>query len=129
MQYRLFSSSLYGILTILVLVITVSFITSLLLRFTSLQEGSLGWILIGFSFLAMFFGGLVAGGRSGEKGWLAGAVTAILYTVVIFLVQFLGYNQGFDLQQLMMHSGYLIAAVLGGMFGVNIRGQSYRESA
>ncbi|UCZ54353.1 TIGR04086 family membrane protein [Bacillus shivajii] len=129
MQNRLFSSSLYGILTILILVITVSFISSLLLRFTGLQEGSLVWVLLGFSFVAMFFGGFVAGGRSGEKGWLAGAVTAFLYTVVIFLVQFLGYNQAFDLQQLLMHSGYLIAAVLGGMFGVNIRGESHRHSA
>ncbi|ADU29759.1 TIGR04086 family membrane protein [Evansella cellulosilytica] len=125
MHHRLFSSALYGILTILILVIVASFISSALLRFTSLQEGSLTWFLIGFPFLAVFIGGFIAGGRTGQKGWFAGAVTAILYSFVIFLVQFLGYNQGFDTTQLLIHSGYVIAAILGGIIGVNVRGESF----
>lgn len=124
MNQRLFNSALYGILTILILVIVASFISSMLLRFTSMQEGNFTWILLGFSFLAVFCGGFISGGRSGQKGWLAGATTAILYSVVIFLVQYLGYNQGFDTQQLAVHSGYVIVAILGGIFGVNVRGET-----
>ncbi|MDQ0254248.1 putative membrane protein (TIGR04086 family) [Evansella vedderi] len=125
MNQRLFSSALYGILTILVLVIVASLISSTILKFTSLQEGSFTWALLGFSFLAVLCGGFIAGGRSGQKGWLAGALTAVLYTFVIFLVQFLGFNEGFDLQQWLVHSGYVLAAMLGGIFGVNVRGESY----
>ncbi|MCD8509229.1 MAG: TIGR04086 family membrane protein [Bacillus sp. (in: Bacteria)] len=66
----------------------------------------------------------MSGGRSGQKGWLAGATTAILYSFVIFLVQYLGYNQGFDTQQLAIHSGYVLVAMLGGIFGVNVRGET-----
>ncbi|SDY47388.1 putative membrane protein, TIGR04086 family [Evansella caseinilytica] len=125
MQQRLFSSALYGILTILVLVIAASLISSVLLRFTSLQEGNFTWILFLFSFVAVFIGGFISGGRSGQKGWLAGAATSVLYTLIIFLVQFLGYNHGFDLQQWAIHGGYVIVAVIGGMIGVNIRGESF----
>ncbi|MBU9712507.1 TIGR04086 family membrane protein [Evansella tamaricis] len=125
MQHRLISSALYGILTILILVILASLISSTLLRFTSLEEGSLTWVLLGVSFLAVFFGGFISGGRSGQKGWLAGATTAILYTIIIFFVQFLGFNEGFDIQQWLVHSGYLVVAVLGGIFGVNVRGETF----
>ena len=122
MQQRLLSSSLYGILMILILVIAASLVSSVLLRFTALQEGNFTWILLGFSFLAVFIGGFISGGRSGQRGWLAGATTAALYTTLIFVVQFLGFNQGFNTEQWLIHSGYLLAAVLGGMLGVNVRG-------
>ncbi|MBU9720695.1 MULTISPECIES: TIGR04086 family membrane protein [Bacillaceae] len=125
MQNRLFTSALYGILTILILVILASLVSSTILRFTSIEEGNFTWILLGFSFLAVFVGGFISGGRSGQKGWLAGGTTAVLYTLVIFFVQFLGFNEAFDAQQWLIHSGYLIAAVFGGIFGVNVRGESY----
>lgn len=125
MYQRIFNSSLYGILTILILVIIASFISSALLRFTSLQEGHFTWILLGFSFIAVFFGGLISGGKAGQKGWITGASTAILYSLLIFLVQYLGYNQGFDNQQLLIHAGYIFTAMLGGVLGVNLRGETY----
>ncbi|MFA9557187.1 TIGR04086 family membrane protein [Evansella sp. AB-rgal1] len=125
MHHRIFSSALYGILTILILVIVASLISSTLLKFTTLQESSFTWILLGFSFLAVFIGGFISGGRSGQKGWIAGGTTAILYSLVIFLVQFLGYNQGFDGEQLLIHTGYVLIAIVGGILGVNVRGESF----
>ncbi|WP_096440372.1 TIGR04086 family membrane protein [Alteribacter populi] len=127
-QRQLFSSALYGILAILILVLAASFGVSTTLRFSSMDESSVAWFLILFSFIAMFIGGFISGGKAKRKGWLAGAVTAILYTLIIFLVQFLGYNQMFDLQQVMMHAGFTGAAVLGGILGVNLTGGETRES-
>ncbi|TMW73973.1 TIGR04086 family membrane protein [Alteribacter natronophilus] len=121
-QRQLFSSALYGILAILILVLSASLIVSFILRFTSMDEGSFAWFLILFSFLAMFIGGFISGGKAKHKGWIAGAATAVLYTAVIFLVQFLGYNQLFDMQQTLMHAGYTGASVLGGILGVNMVG-------
>lgn len=122
---RIFNSALYGILTILILVIIASLVSSLLLRFTSLQEGNFTWGLLGFSFIAVFCGGFISGGKSGQKGWLTGAFTAILYSIIIFLVQYLGYDTGFDRDQILVHTGYVFIAMLGGVLGVNVRGESY----
>ncbi|PYZ94138.1 TIGR04086 family membrane protein [Salipaludibacillus keqinensis] len=127
-SHRLISSVLYGVLTIFILVIAASFLSSLVLRFTNVTEATFLWILIGFSFVALFIGGFISGGRSGEKGWFAGTLTALLYSLVVFLTQYLSFNQGFDMQQILMHGGYLLAAILGGMVGVNVRGDSLRES-
>ncbi|WP_416149210.1 TIGR04086 family membrane protein [Salipaludibacillus sp. HK11] len=124
---RLISSVLYGVLTIFILVITASLFSSLILRYTNVMESSFYWILITFSFIAMFIGGFISGGRSGERGWFAGTLTALLYSCVILFSQYLSFNQWFDAEQLSMHAGYVVVAIFGGMIGVNTRGSSFRE--
>jgi putative membrane protein (TIGR04086 family) len=119
---KMLSAIVYGLLTILVIVLTCSVIFSLLLRFTSLQESSLHWIIMTLSFFALFAGGFISGGRGKEKGWLMGGATAILFSVIVLLYQFLGQESGFTLQQTFYHLGYLATAVFGGIMGVNIAG-------
>lgn len=126
-SHRLISSVLYGVLTIFILVIGASLLSSLVLRYTNVAESSFFWILIAFSFVAMFIGGFISGGRSGEKGWFAGVLTALFYSFIVLFTQYLSFNLWFDMQQIGMHAGYLIAAVFGGMIGVNSRGSSFNE--
>ncbi|MGJ9382920.1 TIGR04086 family membrane protein [Salipaludibacillus neizhouensis] len=126
-SHRFISSILYGVLTIFILVIVASFMSSLVLKYTNVTEETFLWILIGFSFLALFIGGFISGGKSGQKGWFAGALTALFYTTLVFLTQYLSMNQGFDSQQLLMHLGYFIVAILGGIMGVNVRGNSFAD--
>ncbi len=116
----MFLSMIFGLITILVIILSVSFIISLLLRFTSLTESSFSWIIMGLTFVALLIGGFVSGGKSKQKGWLVGAGTGVLYSLVVFLVQFLGYNTTFTLEQYLFHAGFIVAALIGGILGVNI---------
>lgn len=119
---KMFSAVMYGILTILVIVLICSLIFSILLRFTDLQESSLHWLIMALSFFALFAGGFISGGKGKEKGWLMGGATALLFTFIVLLYQFLGQESGFSLQQSLYHLGYLATAVFGGIMGVNIAG-------
>lgn len=114
------TSMIYGLITTLVIILLVSFIFSLLLRFTSLTESSFSWLIIVFTFVALMVGGFVSGGKSKQRGWLVGAGTGLLYTLLVFLVQYLGYNVIFSVQQYLFHGGFIIAAIIGGIFGVNV---------
>ncbi|OIJ07715.1 hypothetical protein BKP35_18755 [Anaerobacillus arseniciselenatis] len=116
----MFLSMIFGLITILVIILSVSFIISLLLRFTALTESSFSWIIMGLTFVALLIGGFVSGGKSKQKGWLVGAGTGVLYSLVVFLVQFLGYNTTFTLEQYLFHAGFIVAALIGGILGVNI---------
>ncbi|KKI92331.1 membrane protein [Bacillus sp. SA1-12] len=111
---------LYGLVTIFIMALATSLVFSLLLKFTSLKESSITWLLVGLSALALFIGGFVAGGNGREKGWLVGGVTALLYSLIIFLFKFLGYGQIFTMEEMMYHGAFLLTAMLGGVFGVNI---------
>lgn len=114
------TSIVYGLITILVIILSVSFTISLLLRFTSLTEASFSWVIIVLTFVALIAGGFVSGGKSRQKGWLVGAGTGILFSLLVFLVQYLGYNVTFSVQQYLFHGGFVLAAIIGGILGVNV---------
>ncbi len=119
---RLGLAIMYGLITVFMLAIVISFIFSLLLRFTSLQETSVAWIIVTLSFITLFIGGFISGGRGKEKGWLLGGATGGAYTLVIFLFQYLGNDALFTMQQMLFHLGFIGIAALGGIIGVNISG-------
>lgn len=103
------------------LVATISsVIFSSILKFSTVQESSLQIVMTIVSFIALFIGGFIAGGKGKEKGWLLGALTGGLYTLIIFLFQYLGYNSLFSATQMIYHAGYIIIAIFGGITGVNI---------
>ncbi len=111
---------MFGLITVLAIALSFSFVVSLILMFSSFTEASFSWIIMAVSFLSLFIGGVMSGGKAKEKGWLAGGLTGILFTLITFLVQYLGYNAGFSPEQYMFHGGYILAAAFGGIIGVNL---------
>lgn len=121
MAYRgIFGSMLYGLIGVLFIAVAFSFVISLILSFSSLTEASFSWFILIVSFLALFIGGMIAGVKAKEKGWMVGAGTALLFTVITLLIQYLGYNSTFTMEQYLYHGGYLLASVFGGIIGVNL---------
>lgn len=114
----------YALVTIIMIVLVVSFILSLLLRFSSLTESSLPWIVITTNVVALFIGGVVAGKKGEESGWITGSLTGLVYALIIFLIQFLGFDLLFDWKQIVTHLGYVVIATMGGMIGVNLKVRS-----
>lgn len=119
MKSNQFTALLYGWIVVFSLVLITSIVLALLLRFTSLNEPTLSWITLVIGFLSLFIGGLVAGLKGQSKGWIIGGITGIGFTLFVFLVQYLGYKQSFSLEQSLHHLGYIIAALVGGVLGVN----------
>lgn len=104
-----------------------SLIFSLILKFTSILEGQISLIITIISFIALFIGGFIAGGRAKEKGWLIGGVTGLLYTIINFLFQYLGFDSVFTLEQMIYYICFTITAMMCGILGVNIFGSQTRE--
>lgn len=125
---KITSSVLIGLGVIYVVAALFSFIFSLILKFTSAQEDQLSLIITIISFIALFMGGLVAGGRAKEKGWLLGGLTGLLYTIINFLFQYLGYDSIFTTQQWIYYICFTLTAVMGGILGVNMFSSPTRES-
>ncbi|GAE25931.1 hypothetical protein JCM9140_1954 [Halalkalibacter wakoensis JCM 9140] len=121
MAYRgFFPAVLFGLTTILVIALSFSLVVSMILSFTSLTEHSVKWVITAVAFVSMFLGGIISGAKAKEKGWIAGACTAILFSLLTFFIQYLGYNTTFTNEQYLYHAGYLLAAAIGGIIGVNV---------
>jgi putative membrane protein (TIGR04086 family) len=94
---------------------------SMLLKVTSLQETSMDFVFTVTSFLIILFGGLVSGGKAKEKGLIVGGLAALGFSLIVFLIQYLGYDQMFSMEQWLTHLGYLGTSAVGGILGVNMR--------
>ncbi|MFD2751213.1 TIGR04086 family membrane protein [Virgibacillus siamensis] len=120
MRKRQFTALLYGWVVVLGLILLTSVILALLLRFTEMDGAALSWTTLIAGLICLFIGGIVSGIKSKQKGWVIGGITGLGFTLFTFLIQYLGYEQSFSLQQTLHHLGYILAALLGGMIGVNM---------
>jgi putative membrane protein (TIGR04086 family) len=123
------TSILYGLIFILVFAVICSLIFAFILKFTAAREVSLQYVITALSFIGLFGGGFLSGGKRKEKGWLIGGVTGLIYSLVVFLFQYLGYDRLFNAEQVIYHTCYTLIAMMGGILGVNISTNNSRRSA
>ncbi|MBL4951268.1 TIGR04086 family membrane protein [Neobacillus sp. OS1-32] len=119
---------LYGLIFIFAFAAICSLIMSFIMRFTSADEATLQYIVTAISFIALFGGGFLSGGKRKEKGWLIGGVTGLIYSIIVFLFQYLGYDRLFDAEQLIYHTCYTLIAMMGGILGVNVATNNSRSA-
>lgn len=115
---------LYGLVFIFAIIFIVGFILSLMLRFSSLTEQSLQWTTAIITYIALFIGGFIAGGKGKESGWILGGITGLSFVIIVFLIQYLGFNASIELTQLLYHFAYVVTAAFGGIIGVNVSNKS-----
>lgn len=118
MNRSMLSGLFFGLVIIVTIVFASSFVMSILLKFTSLTESSLTVATMVISFAALFVGGLISGTKARQRGLFIGAGTGLLYGLLVWLVQYLGYDSGFSTEQYLYFGGYIIVAACGGMAGV-----------
>ncbi|MEH7332744.1 TIGR04086 family membrane protein [Neobacillus drentensis] len=122
------TSILYGLIFILAFAAVCSLIFAFILRFTSTREGSLQYVVTALSFIGLFGGGFLSGGKRKEKGWLIGGTTGLIYSFIVFLFQYLGFDHLFNAEQVIYHTCYTLIAMMGGILGVNIATNNKRHA-
>ncbi|NLI67321.1 MAG: TIGR04086 family membrane protein [Bacilli bacterium] len=120
MQRSFFSALFYGWLAILLMMLLSSLLMAFLIRYSSISEMTVTYIALIIGFLTLLFGGLVAGLKGKANGLLLGLFTGLGFTLMTFLVQYLGFDDVFSLKQLLYHIGYILCAVFGSIIGVNV---------
>ncbi|WP_163970108.1 TIGR04086 family membrane protein [Oceanobacillus halotolerans] len=119
---------LYGWIVVLGLILITSVLLAFVLRFMTMTEGTLAWVTLAVGLISLFIGGIIAGAKGKQKGWIIGTLTGLGFTLFTFLVQYLGYQQTFSLEQSLHHVGYVLAALIGGVIGVNLAGSEEQNT-
>ncbi|PFV76301.1 TIGR04086 family membrane protein [Bacillus sp. AFS059628] len=114
----------FGIVTLLILATVTSMIMALLLKFTDMNEGTLAVTIFIIALLSMLISGFTAGKKAQGKGWLVGFSTGLTFTILVFLVNYLGFSQTLSNSQLLYQLALMGASTLGGIFGVNMSKQN-----
>jgi len=111
---------LFGVISIVTILISTSFILSLILQFSSLKESSIQMFILPITLITLFIGGFVAGFKSGSKGWYMGALTGTGFLIIIWMISFLGFDTALSLKNALIYGSYLLLATIGGVVGVNM---------
>ncbi|HDR7276663.1 TPA: TIGR04086 family membrane protein [Bacillus paranthracis] len=114
----------FGIVILLILATVTSMIMALLLKFTDMNEGTLAVTIFILALLSMLISGFTAGKKAQGKGWLVGFTTGLTFTMLVFLVNYLGFSQTLSNSQLLYQLALMGASTLGGIFGVNMSKQN-----
>ena len=113
----------FGIVTLLILASITSMIMALLLKFTNINEGTLT-VTILYSLFIYAYVWIYCRQKAQGKGWLVGFTTGLTFTILVFLVNYLGFSQTLSNSQLLYQLALMGASTLGGIFGVNMSKQS-----
>lgn len=115
------SPLLAGLIAVWLLVITGSLVTAMVLHYTDVSEQNFNYFSYTINTIALLFGGWISGRKSGHKGWYYGAITGLLYAVIVYLIGFLAFDTSLDWKSVLHVAGAIAIAALGGMMGVNTR--------
>lgn len=96
-------------------------ITSLILLLTSQNEDALSTYAYLIHSLALLLGGWIAGKKAEERGWYYGGIFGLIYSVIVFLIGFLGFDKGLDWNILVFLLAAFFLGALGGVVGVNMK--------
>lgn len=120
-QAQSFQSIMTGLLYSLISMGLLTILVSLFLLLTNLKEGSLSTHIYAIHGLSLVVGGFITGKRMNKKGWYYGGILGVVYSIVICLVGFLGFNTAFTLTTLLMMVLSFTVGALGGIVGVNAK--------
>lgn len=120
-SWRLTSPLLSGLCRSFLWMLLGAFVLSLLLWGSGLQEQDLAVYTYIVHGIAAAFGGLTAGRRASSRGWYQGALTGLLYGLIVLLVGFLALDSSpAGIDALWVLAAGAIGS-LGGVFGVNLQ--------
>ena len=74
-------------------------------------------------FISFFIGGFILGKKSINKGWLEGTKLGLICVFILFIFNFLAFNEGYSISNLILYSIVLAGNILGGMIGINKKDQ------
>lgn len=97
-------------------------IYSVILASTEIGENTINYVVIGISALSILIGSIISVSKIAKNGMLNGAIVGGIYIVIIYLLSSI-INLNFDINSnsIILISFSMVAGMLGGVIGVNIK--------
>ncbi len=113
---------LKGIIAAYLFSILIFLIMALMITYTNISESILPIFTSAVLIISVIISGTYTGIKLKRKGWLNGAVTGLIYIVLLFMMSWV-FVEGFSLDLWTVYRTIiaLIAGGIGGMIGVNMK--------
>lgn len=108
-----------SILYVLGILFVLTFLITVLNYFNLISGKTLSIFKISILFLSMFIGGFIIGKKSQTKGWLEGLKLGLILLIVSILFNYLAFDKGFQIKNIVYDIILLISCMFGSMIGIN----------
>lgn len=110
---------LKALLYIFVLIIVFSLLISTLNYFDIVGSGIINIFEIISVIVSMFVGGVFIGKNSNNKGYLQGLKIGGISLVILFLLNYLGFNNSFSISTILFYLIIIVSSIIGSVVGIN----------
>jgi len=115
---------LYGWISAISLLLIMSACLALVIRVFHISSTTTFYASFIIGLLILFISGFIGGAKGKAKGWMLGFAVGIGCVGITLFVQYVGLNTMFSIQQVIYHATYVLAAIIGGIAGVNLTGET-----
>lgn len=116
------TSFLKGILIAFLFTVVVFLVSAVLLSYTALPEESIPVISTAVKLIGALIAGFIPAKKSGNRGIITGALSGLLYILIIFITASLTIQESvFGMNLLTTALLCVLLGAMGGIFGVNLR--------
>ncbi|WP_128895949.1 TIGR04086 family membrane protein [Longirhabdus pacifica] len=112
-------SLLSGLTFAFIMLLFITFILSIVLRFSAMKESNLDIVSYFVHFMCILIGGWMCGKRVSSKGWYYGGMLGVLYSTAILLIAYLAFDSFSSLHAALISGVCFTGGAIGGMIGVN----------
>lgn len=111
-----------GSVTAIILTLLLLLIFAIILTYTSLKESVINPVIIVISVISILIGSSISTLKISKNGLLNGALVGIIYILTIYLLSSITSSGfGINLYSIIMMILSIIAGMIGGILGVNMK--------
>lgn len=113
---------LRGSILSIVLTIAGLLIYSIILVNTEISENTINYVVIGIASISILIGSILSVSKIAKKGIFNGAIVGGIYVIVIYLLSStINSNFNINLSAIILMAASIIAGMIGGIIGVNMK--------
>lgn len=124
MKHSYVKAVLYGWISAITLLLLMSACLALVIRVFHISSTTSFYASFVVGLLILFVSGFIGGAKGKAKGWVLGFAIGIGCVGITLFVQYVGLNTIFSIQQIVYHVIYVVAAIIGGIAGVNLTSET-----
>lgn len=113
-----------GSKSLLISIISILILTFIITLFNYMNIISLSVVNV-FSyiipFISFFIGAFILGKKSLNKGWLEGLKLGLICVFILFIFNFLAFDEGYTIPNIILYGIVLTSNIIGAMIGINMK--------
>lgn len=108
-----------SMLYIIGFILVLTLLSTALNYFNIIGKNTITVLKIIIPIISLFIGGYYIGKKSNKKGWLEGLKLSLIFSVILIIFNYLGFDNSFEIKNILHYLIIIISCIFGSMIGIS----------